>query len=64
MGKIFVARSGDVTEYDMRRNPPVEGELLSAMLGPTGNLRAPTVLSGNTLVVGYDDDLYQKVFGS
>ena len=32
------------------------------MLGPTGNLRAPTVRAGATLVVGFNEDAYVDVF--
>jgi hypothetical protein len=33
------------------------------MLGPTGNLRAPTLRAGRTLVVGFDEEAYRKVLG-
>lgn len=32
------------------------------MLGPTGNLRAPTVRAGATLLVGFNEDAYVDVF--
>ncbi len=28
------------------------------MLGPTGNLRAPTLRTGKTVVVGFNDESY------
>ena len=31
------------------------------MLGPTGNLRAPTLRVGRTLLVGFDEETYRKV---
>ena len=31
------------------------------MLGPTGNLRAPTVKVGKTMIVGFNDEAYQQV---
>jgi hypothetical protein len=31
---------------------------VQAMLGPTGNLRAPTARVGKTLVVGFNEDVY------
>lgn len=52
-----------MVEYDARRNPPVVDELLAAMLGPTGNLRAPTLVVGKTLIVGFNEELYRRVFG-
>lgn len=31
------------------------------MLGPTGNLRAPTLVAGKTLLVGFNEDEYGDV---
>jgi len=31
------------------------------MLGPTRNLRAPTLRVGRTLVVGFDEGTYRRV---
>jgi hypothetical protein len=31
------------------------------MLGPTGNLRAPTLRVGRTLIVGFDEETYRRV---
>jgi hypothetical protein len=33
------------------------------MLGPTGNLRAPTLMVGKKVIVGFNEDLYGDVFG-
>ena len=33
-------------------------ETVAAMLGPTGDLRAPTVRSGKTLLVGFNEERY------
>ena len=38
-------------------------DAVNAMLGPTGNLRAPTVRVGKTVLVGFDADMYESVFG-
>jgi arsenate reductase-like glutaredoxin family protein len=35
-------------------------EALEAMLGPTGNLRAPTLRVGKTLLVGFHDEIYSE----
>lgn len=32
----------------------------AAMLGPTGNLRAPTLKVGKTLIVGFDEESYEQ----
>ena len=34
--------------------------LLALLLGPTGNLRAPTLRKGRTLLVGFDEASYAK----
>jgi len=37
-------------------------EAVTAMLGSTGNLRAPAVVVGKTLLVGFNEDVYSAVF--
>jgi arsenate reductase-like glutaredoxin family protein len=48
----------------MKSNPPDEETLLAHMLGPTGNLRAPTIRKGKTVLVGFSDDAYRQVLKS
>jgi hypothetical protein len=36
--------------------------MLAAMLGPTGNLRAPCLRVGKTVIVGFNEDLYSQIF--
>ena len=38
-------------------------EVVSMMHGSTGNLRAPTIVVGDRLVVGFNEDAYREVFG-
>jgi len=33
------------------------------MLGPTGNLRAPTIRKGKTVVVGFNEEVFEEIFG-
>lgn len=40
----------------------VPPEVLAAALGPSGNLRAPTVRIGTTFVVGFDEALWARIF--
>ena len=37
--------------------------LLKAAMGPSGNLRAPTLIFGKEAIVGYHADLYADAFG-
>jgi len=59
--KIIVAKSRRVQTFDMQRDQPQEAELLKALLGPTGNLRAPVVKKGRTLLVGFNAEVYEDV---
>jgi len=34
---------------------------VEAMLGPTGNLRAPTIVTGATILVGFNDVVFERV---
>jgi arsenate reductase-like glutaredoxin family protein len=61
--EIVVARGKKVVTIDMKKSPPPEAELLGYLLGPTGNLRAPTVRRGKKLLVGFDADAYERVLG-
>lgn len=45
-------------------NESLDSETISKyMLGPTGNLRAPAIIMGKTVLVGFNQELYQEVFG-
>jgi len=61
--KIIVAKGRKVTVFDMKKAPPAEDELLKHMLGATGNLRAPTIKRGKTVLVGFNADEYEKTLG-
>ena len=39
----------------------VDDALIAAMLGPTGNLRAPTLVSGKTVIVGFSATSYAEL---
>ena len=58
--KIFVAKGKKISEF---KGGTASAEIVTAMLGPTGNLRAPTIRKGKTVVVGYNDDLFEQIFG-
>ncbi len=59
--KVIVARGKKIVEFDMK-NPPEEDTLLAEILGPTDNLRAPTLRKGKTLLVGFSDQAYRQFF--
>src|SRR5689334_2037665 len=63
VAKVVVGKGKKVTTFDMKADPPDDETLLAHMLGPTGNLKAPTVRVGNTLLVGFSEEAYRQVLG-
>jgi hypothetical protein len=61
--RVVVARGKKVVEFDMRKDPPDDDTLAAHLLGPTGNLKAPTLRKGKTLLVGFGEDAYRQVLG-
>ena len=61
--QLYVAKGKRVVHRDLRREKPPRAELLALLLGPTGNLRAPTLRKGRTLIVGFDEGTCQDLLG-
>ena len=56
-GKVIVAKGKKLTEF---KGGSAGKDVVDAMLGPTGNLRAPTLRKGKTVIVGFNDETYSK----
>jgi arsenate reductase-like glutaredoxin family protein len=61
---LIAARGKKIETFDLKHDRPADAELLARLMGPTGNLRAPTARIGRTLVVGFNEDAYRSVLGS
>ena len=59
--RLLAAKGKKVVDVDLKKDRPTDNELLKLMLGPTGNLRAPTLVVGKTLIVGFNDEMYDSV---
>ena len=59
--KLVVAKGKKVNEFPIGSR--INAATVEAMLGPTGNLRAPTAIVGKTVLVGFNEDAYGDVFG-
>jgi hypothetical protein len=59
--KVIVAKGKKVSEWKPAGKPTKE--TIAAMLGPTGNLRAPTIRVGKIIVVGFNEEAYSEVLG-
>lgn len=62
--RVIAIRGKKVVEFHMKTDPPDDDTLLAHLLGPTGNLRAPTAMVGRTLVVGFNEETYKQVLGA
>ena len=59
--KLMVAKGKKVQTFDLKKDRPSDADLVAAMTGPTGNLRAPTFVVGKTVVVGFNPEMYETV---
>jgi len=59
--ELYVAKGKKVEHVDLKRAKPDRATLLGLLLGPTGNLRAPTLRKGRTLIVGFEEETYKKL---
>lgn len=59
--KLIALKGKKVSEFNVAKS--VSKEAVAAMLGPTGNMRAPTLKVGKTLIVGFNQEIFQREFG-
>jgi arsenate reductase-like glutaredoxin family protein len=59
--EIYASKGKRVVRLDLKQEKPDKATLLGLLLGPTGNLRAPMLRKGRTLLVGFDESAYTKV---
>jgi hypothetical protein len=56
--RVVVAKGSKVSEF--APGGKASKEIVDAMLGPTGNLRAPCIRVGKTVLVGFHADAYRS----
>ena len=59
--EIVATRGRQVIRMDLRKEKPDAETLKKLLIGPSGNLRAPTLRIGKTLLVGFDEETYRKL---
>lgn len=59
--KVYVAKGKKLDVFDIKKADL--NEVVEKMLGPTGNLRAPTMRVGKTTVVGFNEETFEAVLG-
>jgi hypothetical protein len=58
---ISVAKGKKILKFNAATDN--KDEILKRVMGPSGNLRAPTYRVGDTFVVGFNPDLYEEWLG-
>jgi arsenate reductase-like glutaredoxin family protein len=61
--ELIVAKGKKVVRVMLAKDELSVEELAKLMLGPTGNLRAPTARVGKKLLIGFNEEAYSGVFG-
>ena len=59
--EIYASKGKQVVHLDLKKEKLDAATLKRLLLGPTGNLRAPTLRMGRTLIVGFDEVTYAKL---
>ena len=61
---LYVAKGKKVVHFDMPIDSPTDAELEKLLIGPSGNLRAPTARAGDRLFVGFNaNELAASLWG-
>ena len=63
VSEIIAAKGKKVVRFHLAKDKPSRDDLLAVLLGPSGNLRAPTLRKGKKLLVGFDVGAYSEVLG-
>jgi hypothetical protein len=54
--RVIVAKGQSVQTFSP--GGKASAEVVAQLLGPTGNLRAPSLVAGDTLLVGWNEDAW------
>jgi arsenate reductase-like glutaredoxin family protein len=59
--EIYTCKGSKVVRTNLKQDKPTPQQLQNLLLGPTGNLRAPTIRKGHSLLVGFNQEAYEQV---
>lgn len=59
--EIYSMKGKKIVRLDLKNAKADDEVIASLMMGPTGNLRAPTWRSGKTIVVGFNEETYLQL---
>ncbi len=58
---VYSARGKNVVTIDLSADSVTSESVRKSLLGPTGSLRAPAILSGDNFVDGFNRELYEEI---
>lgn len=61
VGQIYSCKGNKVVHIDLHKEKLNDEKLAEALLGPTGNLRAPAIKIKDTLLVGFNEDVFKQI---
>ncbi|MGK0201366.1 MAG: hypothetical protein ACI89X_000938 [Planctomycetota bacterium] len=61
---MHVAKGKKVLTFEPKKDSFDNDEFQKVAIGPSGNLRAPTLRVGKTWFVGFSEEAYGEQFGS
>ena len=57
---LFAAKGKKIVKIDMKKEKPDDETLQKLIIGPTGNLRAPTLIKGKSMIVGFNAEMFDE----
>ncbi len=59
--EVYSMKGKKVVHLKVKRDKVPKADVLAAILGPFGTLRAPAFRRGRTLIVGFNEDTYASL---
>ncbi len=59
---LLVAKGKKLNRFNLKSERPSDEDLLKQIMGPSGNLRAPSLRLGKVFVVGFHPEAYEELF--
>ncbi len=61
--RVIASKGANVRTFDLAKIDLQDKEFLAAVIGPTGNLRAPTLRLGKTALIGFHQETWKEQLG-
>lgn len=60
---VVAVKGKKTLRFSLDASATPSDDVFAAVMGPSGNLRAPALRVGTTLLVGFRPDLYEEILG-